>query len=63
MSLRDGGDPTTVARLVLRVARARSPRLRYPAGWEARFLPYLKVLAPQRLIDQLLRRGYGLHAS
>lgn len=60
-SLQHGGDPRKVAELVLAVARARSPRRRYPVGWEARWLPYLKVLLPQRAFDFLVRRGYGLH--
>lgn len=59
-SLQRGGDPQQVARLVLSVARARTPRLRYPVGLAARWLPYLKVLLPQRLLDYLVRRGYGL---
>lgn len=62
-SLQRGGDPRRVARLVVKVARARTPRLRYPVGWEARWLPPLKVLLPQRLFDHLVRRGYGLHRA
>jgi NAD(P)-dependent dehydrogenase (short-subunit alcohol dehydrogenase family) len=59
-ALRQGDDPHKVARLILKVARARSPRLRYWAGSEALWIPYLKVLLPQRLFDYLLRRGFGL---
>jgi NAD(P)-dependent dehydrogenase (short-subunit alcohol dehydrogenase family) len=62
-SLQRGGDPWKVAQLVMKVARARTPRLRYPAGREARWLPLLKVLVPQRLFDYLIRRGYGLHKA
>jgi hypothetical protein len=40
-------------------SRARTPRLRYAAGQE-RWLPYHKLLLPQRLFDYLLRRGFGL---
>jgi NAD(P)-dependent dehydrogenase (short-subunit alcohol dehydrogenase family) len=58
-ALQQGGDPDKIAHLLLKVARSPSPRLRYEAGREA-FLPYLKVLLPQRLFDILLRRGYGL---
>jgi NAD(P)-dependent dehydrogenase (short-subunit alcohol dehydrogenase family) len=58
--LRKGGDPRTVARLILKVATARSPRLRYGAGLEAVCLPYFKLMMPQRLFDALLRKGYGL---
>ena len=59
-ALREGGDPDQVARLIVKVACARRPRLRYAAGGEARWLPYLKVLLPQRLFDYLVRRGFGL---
>jgi NAD(P)-dependent dehydrogenase (short-subunit alcohol dehydrogenase family) len=59
-ALRQGDDPAKVAYLILKVARARSPRLRYGAGGEAHWVPYLKVLLPQRLFDYLLRRGFGL---
>ena len=59
-SLRTGGEPGKVARLIVKVARDRSPRLRYGVGAEAHWLPYLRVLAPQRALDVLLRRGFGL---
>ncbi len=59
-SLRRGGDPYQVARLIGKVADARGPRLRYPVGPAAHWLPLLKVLLPQRMFDYLLRRGYGL---
>jgi NAD(P)-dependent dehydrogenase (short-subunit alcohol dehydrogenase family) len=59
-ALRKGDDPAKVAQLIMKIARARSPRLRYGVGPEARWLPYLRVLAPQRLLDQLVRRGFGL---
>jgi len=58
--LRRGGDPYEVARLIVKVADARVPRLRYPVGPAAHWLPFLKVLLPQRLFDHLVRRGYGL---
>jgi NAD(P)-dependent dehydrogenase (short-subunit alcohol dehydrogenase family) len=59
-SLRQGGEPRQAADLILKVVRARSPRLRYWGGGEARWLPYLKVLLPQRLFDDLVLRGFGL---
>jgi NAD(P)-dependent dehydrogenase (short-subunit alcohol dehydrogenase family) len=58
-SLPSSGDPHRVARLILKIARARSPRLRYGAGREA-LVPYAKVLLPQRLFDYALRRAFGL---
>ncbi|HVX39331.1 MAG TPA: SDR family NAD(P)-dependent oxidoreductase [Gemmatimonadaceae bacterium] len=59
-SLQRGGAPEEVAALIVRIARSRAPRLRYGAGAEARLLPYLKLLLPQRTFDWLLRRGFGL---
>lgn len=55
-----GGDPQTVADLVFTIAQAPSPRLRYAVGTDAKLLPYLRLLLPQRLFEYLLRRGYGL---
>ena len=59
-SLRAGGDPRKVAQVIVKVARDRSPRLRYGVGAEAHWLPYVRVLVPQRVLDRLLRRGFGL---
>jgi NAD(P)-dependent dehydrogenase (short-subunit alcohol dehydrogenase family) len=59
-SLRQGGDPHKAAELILKIARSPSPRLRYHAGSEAVWIPYLKVLLPQGLFDYLVRRGFGL---
>lgn len=59
-SLRRGGDPRTVASLVLTIARARSPRLRYGAGRDGRWIPHVKALLPQRLVEYLLRRSFNL---
>lgn len=59
-SLRKGGDPRRVAALLWRIARTPSPRLRYVAGQEGHWVPYLKVLLPQRLFDAAVRKGYGL---
>lgn len=59
-SLARGGDPERVAALILRVALARAPRLRYGAGPEARWLPVVKALLPQAVFEHLLRRAFGL---
>lgn len=59
-SLRKGDDPHNVADLIVKIARDRSPRGRYGVGPEARWIPYLRVLLPQRLLDHALRRGFGL---
>lgn len=59
-SLGQGGDPDKMAKLVLKIAQIRAPKMRYYAGSEALWIPYLKVLLPQRFFVYLLRRGFGL---
>jgi NAD(P)-dependent dehydrogenase (short-subunit alcohol dehydrogenase family) len=59
-SLRKGDPPAKVAKVIVGIARARRPRLRYAVGSEARWLPYLRVLLPQRSFDYALRRAFGL---
>lgn len=59
-ALAQGSDPERAARLIVKVARARSPRLRYGVGRGARWIPYVKALLPQRLFDIVVRRGFGL---
>jgi NAD(P)-dependent dehydrogenase (short-subunit alcohol dehydrogenase family) len=54
-----GDDPRKVARLILQIVNASQPRLRYGIGGD-RWLPYVKVLLPQRSFDYLLRRGFRL---
>lgn len=58
-AMQRGDDPDAVAAGISRIVTARAPRLRYTIGRE-RWLPYAKVLLPQRLIDRLVRRAYGL---
>ncbi len=60
-SLRRGGDPHEVAALITRIANSRTPHGRYGVGRDARMVPYLRVLLPQRIFDHLLRRAFGLH--
>ncbi|MQA01707.1 MAG: SDR family NAD(P)-dependent oxidoreductase [Streptosporangiales bacterium] len=59
-SLQRGGDPQQVAELILRIVRTRSPKLRYVAGRDGRWLPHLRTLLPQRVFDHLLRRSFHL---
>lgn len=59
-SMRRGKDPATVARLVLKIAQTRTPHLHYRVGAEARWLPALSTLLPQRLHHALLRRTFDL---
>jgi len=59
-ALQHGDDPRKAARAVFDVACTPVPRFRYGVGRGASYLPYLKVLLPQSLLDRLLRRGFGL---
>jgi NAD(P)-dependent dehydrogenase (short-subunit alcohol dehydrogenase family) len=59
-NLTRGGDPSAVAELIVRVALARSPKLRYGLGTEARWIRLSRSLLPQRWFDALVRRGFGL---
>jgi hypothetical protein len=52
-----------VADVIIRVARADAPRLRYGVGGEARWIPLIRVLLPQRLFDYAVRRGFGLQTA
>ena len=40
--------------------RGSLARLRYGVGAGARWIPFARVLLPQRAFDYLLRRGFGL---
>ncbi len=53
-------DPAPVATLVLKIALARTPHLHYRVGTEARWLPAVSTLLPQRLHHALLRRAFDL---
>ncbi|MGH3622896.1 MAG: SDR family NAD(P)-dependent oxidoreductase [Sciscionella sp.] len=59
-SLRRGEAPRRAAALIVRIANTRAPRLRYGAGREALWVPLITVLLPQRLVDRLIRRSFGL---
>ncbi len=62
-SIADGDDPVTVASVILEALTSRSPRLRYPAGREAKFLSRLRKFAPTRLLDKGLRKQFRLEAA
>ncbi|MGH9843295.1 MAG: SDR family NAD(P)-dependent oxidoreductase, partial [Blastocatellia bacterium] len=59
-SVANGAPPDTVASVVLEALTSRSPRLRYPAGREAKFLSFLRNFAPSRLLDKGLRKQFRL---
>jgi NAD(P)-dependent dehydrogenase (short-subunit alcohol dehydrogenase family) len=58
--LHRGEDPRKFAELVLAIAESAHPRRRYGVGPQARWLPLLTSLVPQRLFDRILRRSFGL---
>jgi NAD(P)-dependent dehydrogenase (short-subunit alcohol dehydrogenase family) len=52
--------PEVVARQILRALTARSPRVRYTAGADARIVPLLRRLLPDRWSLRLIRSHFGL---
>lgn len=55
-----GDDPQTVAAAALRALTDRVPRLRYPAGREAKLLTQAKRWAPAKIFDGGVRKKFGL---
>ena len=62
-SFADGGDPAEVAELVVRVVDAKSPRLRYRVGGEARWVPVLKWLLPQQAFAKGMKKRFNLRKA
>jgi NAD(P)-dependent dehydrogenase (short-subunit alcohol dehydrogenase family) len=62
-SLHAGDDPAVVARVVVKAATSRTPKLRYPAGPLARRLAFLKKFAPAGLLDNGIRKANKLSAT
>ena len=62
-NIANGVDPEVVARVVLRAATARTPRLRYTAGSEAATLAMLRAFAPASILDRGIRKAFGLGAA
>jgi short-subunit dehydrogenase len=59
-ALHHGDDPAVVARVVVKAATSRTPKLRYPAGPLARRLALLKKYAPAGLLDKGIRKANKL---
>lgn len=59
-AVRAGDDPSVVAKVALKAATSRTPKLRYPAGPLARQLTVLKRLAPEALLDKGIRKANNL---
>ncbi len=58
----NGDDPAVVASRVLAALTSDSPRLKYPAGREARVLTLMRKFAPSGLVDKGLRKQFRLDA-
>jgi NAD(P)-dependent dehydrogenase (short-subunit alcohol dehydrogenase family) len=59
-SIGEGDDPEKVARTIARIAREKSPRLRYRVGSDARWVPRIKKVLPERIFEEGVRRRFGL---
>lgn len=59
-ALRRGEDPHKAAVVISKIAQAPKPRGRYGAGRDGIWIPLLKTLLPQRIVEFLLRRSYRL---
>ena len=62
-SIERGAVPGMAAAVVLEALTSRSPRLRYPAGREAKFLSLLRKFAHSGLFDRGLRKQFGLGSA
>jgi NAD(P)-dependent dehydrogenase (short-subunit alcohol dehydrogenase family) len=60
-AVRAGDDPSVVAKVVLKAATSRTPKLRYPAGPLARQLTVLKKFAPAAVLDKGIRKANNLN--
>lgn len=57
----DGPGVSVVANRVAALARARKTRFRYPAGFNALWMPLLRPLVPSWLVERLVARRFDLH--
>jgi NAD(P)-dependent dehydrogenase (short-subunit alcohol dehydrogenase family) len=60
---RNGSPPEVVARAVHHALTARRPRIRYPVGKDARLLVTLPRVLPDRLLDMIRLRLFGMPTS
>jgi NAD(P)-dependent dehydrogenase (short-subunit alcohol dehydrogenase family) len=57
---RNGSSPDVVARAIHHALTAARPRIRYPVGQDARLLAMLPRLLPDRWLDEIRIRLFGL---
>jgi hypothetical protein len=60
---KNGSSPEVVARAVHHALTARRPRVRYPVGKDARLLVTLPRMLPDRLLDFIRLRLFGMPLS
>lgn len=51
--------PGQIAECVYRITREQRPRLRYPIGNLARFVPIMRTLLPQRMFERFMMGQFG----
>jgi NAD(P)-dependent dehydrogenase (short-subunit alcohol dehydrogenase family) len=61
-AIKDGDDPATVARAIVKAATDRKPKLRYTPGSRARQISTLRRIAPARAFDSQIRKFNRLAA-
>lgn len=54
------GQPQEVADLVLKIVKSKKPKLRYPAGFGARLVFFLRKVLPERWFIKLQERVLGM---
>lgn len=59
-AIEGGDDPMVVAKVVLKAANAKNPKIRYPAGKLACRLNFLRTFAPAALMDKGIRQEMKL---
>jgi short-subunit dehydrogenase len=59
-AVEEGISPEMVAKAVLRAAQSRAPRLRYPVGADARWLPRLKKALPWTFFASGVRHKFAV---
>jgi NAD(P)-dependent dehydrogenase (short-subunit alcohol dehydrogenase family) len=59
-SVRRGGNPAAVGRLIAEAAEAKRPKMRYRIGRDSVWLPRVRALLPKRLYSFGVRKRFGL---
>ena len=58
--IKSGADPSLIANVIARAAEIPNPALHYQAGRTARMLRMLRSLAPESVVDQGVRKAFGV---